>query len=126
MAMSVVNVVHVRMGVANGLVSVPVGVRHLRELLRRVCVLMVGVMRVLVRMLEGDMLVEVLVRVSRNQERAGRHRGQGQYAPSAQKLAQDDPGKNRGEARREREQYAGLQNTKLPESAHEERDRESE
>ena len=57
MPVPVVDVVRVRMGVHEWLVPMPVGVRDLGQLFRRVLVLMVLVMHMLVRMLQVRMLV---------------------------------------------------------------------
>ena len=61
MPVAVVDVVDVGVAMNRSLVTMPVRMRYLRELLGRVLVLMMLVVRVHVRVLQSLMLVEVLV-----------------------------------------------------------------
>ena len=61
MPVAVVDVVDVGVAMNRSFVTMPVRMRYLRELLGRVLVLMMLVVRVHVRVLQSLMLVEVLV-----------------------------------------------------------------
>ena len=61
MPVAVVDVVDMGVAMNRSLVTMPVRMRYLRELLGRVLVLMMLVVRVHVRVLQSLMLVEVLV-----------------------------------------------------------------
>ena len=90
MRVPVRDVVHVGVAMDHRLVAVPVGVRCLRELGGRVLVLVVLVVGVFVRMLEGRVLVPVLVPIGRQEQGAGRHRRQGQEALYRKGLTEEE------------------------------------
>jgi hypothetical protein len=71
--MSMVNVMHVRMRVDDRLVSVPVSVGNLRQLFRRMFVLVVRIVCVLMRMLKSQVFMYMLVPISCKEEPAGGH-----------------------------------------------------
>ena len=101
--MLVVDVVRVRVGVHEWLVPMPVGMRDLGQLFGRVLVQMVLVMFMLVCVSQVRMLVPMLVPIGRQQERAGRHRGQRDDSRHRHGLVEKHPGEDRGKSRRQRE-----------------------
>ena len=78
MAVSVVDVVRVRMAVGEPFVAVSVGMRDLPELVGRVRVLVMLVVGVLVGVLQFPVHMPVLVMVGREQHRARGHGPEGQ------------------------------------------------
>ena len=81
MPVAVVDVVDVGMVMDNRLVAVPVGMRRLRELLRRVLVLMMLVVGVLVRVLQRLVRVPMLVPVRGEEQGSRGHRREREEAP---------------------------------------------
>lgn len=73
--MPVMNIVRVRVCVNQGRVTVPVGVRSLRELFLGMFMLMVLIMHMLVSVFERMVLVRVLVPVGHQQKDPRCHRG---------------------------------------------------
>ena len=81
-----VDVVDVGVAMSDLLVAMPVRMRHLRELLGSVVVLVMLIMGVLVCMLQSLMLVHMFVPIRREQEGTGGHGGDRGQAPSRKGL----------------------------------------
>lgn len=120
------HVMHVGVSVHEGLVTVQMRMRKLRQLLGRVLVLVVLVVLVVVRVLQRFMPVSVLVPVRGEQQGTRRHRPQGDHAPESDRLVEKSPREQGGEARREGEQRPGLEHAEVTKPTHEENDRKTE
>ena len=117
-------VVRVRVGVSQRLVAVPVCMRNLDQLLRRVLVLVVLVVFVDVRMFESLVGVGVVVNVRGEQKGAARHASQGEKRERMDWFAKHEPGEGRCNAGRQREEGAGMHDPQLAQAPDEEQDRQ--
>lgn len=116
---TVMDVVDVGMAMRHRVVTVPVGMGGLRELLGRMLVLMVLVMDVLVSVLQSLVLMEMFMPIRREQEGADGHGGEREQAPNHKAFVQQDQREDRGETRREREQHPRVNHAQVSEPPHE-------